>query len=79
VAVPGDGGGCSATAAAAMHTRASGREDKMNRHGRGPSVKFAYVRWPPRWPLDISLCPTARLPALGCLALCPTATNSRRT
>jgi hypothetical protein len=40
-AVSGDGGGCSA--AAAMHMQASGREDRMNRRGREPSVKFAYV------------------------------------
>jgi hypothetical protein len=52
-------------AAVAMHTRASGREDRMNRHGRGPSVKFAYVRRPPRRPSNISLCPTAYLPAVG--------------
>jgi hypothetical protein len=47
-----------------MHAR-SGREDRMNRREHGLSVKFAYVRRPPRRPSDISLCPTACLPAVG--------------
>jgi hypothetical protein len=52
-------------AAAAMHTRASGRENRMNWRGRGPSVKFSYVRRAPRRPSDISLCLTACLRAVG--------------
>jgi hypothetical protein len=68
---------CRATAAA-RHTRASGREDRMNRRGRRPSVKFVYFRWSPRRLSEISLCPTAGLPALGCPTLCTTAASSRR-
>jgi hypothetical protein len=37
----------------------------MNRRERGPSVKFAYVRWPSRRLSDVSLCPMACLPAVG--------------
>jgi hypothetical protein len=75
----GGGGGGVSSAAAAMHTRANRREDRMNRRGCGPSVKFAYVRWPVCQPSDISLCLTPRLQALGCPALCLTAASSRRT
>jgi hypothetical protein len=80
-AVPGDDSGGSdvySAAAAAMHTRVSGREDRMNRRRREPSVKFAYVRRPPRRSSDISLWPMARLPTLRCPALCPMTASRRR-